>query len=77
MVLAGCLVDSTALSRLPQYLVAERYTADRVALLATGDLRAGLVALCPPDATTPETRAAALTSAPALIELCAFARALA
>jgi hypothetical protein len=43
-----------------------------VALAATGDLRAALVALAPDDAETAEARAAALTTSP-LADLLAFA----
>jgi tetratricopeptide (TPR) repeat protein len=72
VVLAGCLVDSSALSKLESYLTFERMTADRMALLLTGDLRAGLAALCPIDAVTIEARAQALTEVAALRELVAF-----
>jgi hypothetical protein len=43
-----------------------------MALAATGDLRAGLAALCPADATTAEARRAALVDQPALADLLAF-----
>jgi len=70
--LAAAAVDSRAGTAAAEYARAERLSADRVALAATGDLRAGLVALAPADATTAEARAAALGNAP-LAELLAFA----
>jgi hypothetical protein len=76
-VLAACLVDSTAGAAAAQYATRERLSADRAALIATGDLRAGLAALCPAHVTTAEERAEALAEAPALIELVGFASSLA
>ena len=72
VVLAAAVVDSQAAAGAADYARAERLTADRVALAATGDLRAALVALAPADATTPDARAAAL-AAPPLSDLIAFA----
>jgi tetratricopeptide (TPR) repeat protein len=72
VVLAAVVLDSTALGASAAYSSAERRTADRMALAATGDLRAGLAALCPPDATTAEARRAALTEHPAIADLLAF-----
>jgi tetratricopeptide (TPR) repeat protein len=72
VVLAACIVDPVALSSAPGYAVAERLTADRFALAATGDLRAALAALCPADATSVDARADALTESPAIAELLAF-----
>jgi hypothetical protein len=74
VVLAGCVLDAGALEAARAWCVAERLTADRTALALTGDLRAALTALCPPQlATTAEARADALGSVPALVELLAFA----
>ncbi|HEX9105084.1 MAG TPA: hypothetical protein VF997_22890, partial [Polyangia bacterium] len=70
--LAAAAVDPRAAAGAGEYARAERLSADRVALAATGDLRAGLLALAPADATTPEARNAAL-AAPPLSELIAFA----
>lgn len=70
--LAAAAVDSQAVARAADWARAERLTADRVALAATGDPRAALVALAPADATTPEARTAALGAGP-LAELIAFA----
>jgi tetratricopeptide (TPR) repeat protein len=74
-VLAACLVDSSAPQAAAHYAAAERLSADRAALAATGDLRAGLMALCPGDATTAAARAEALTEG-VLAELLAFASSL-
>jgi hypothetical protein len=76
-VLAACLVDSTASQAAARYAQAERLSADRAAFLATGDLRAGLLALCPQEVTTAEARAEALSEVPAIVELLAFATSLA
>jgi tetratricopeptide (TPR) repeat protein len=73
VVLAAIVLDSVALTGSTAYCVAERLTADRVALALTGDLRAGLAALCPTDVTTSEARHAALTDHPPLAELLSFA----
>ncbi|HEX6835979.1 MAG TPA: tetratricopeptide repeat protein, partial [Polyangia bacterium] len=70
--LAAAAVDSQAAARAADYARDERLSADRVALAATGDLRAALIALAPADATTPEARTAAL-AVPPLSELIAFA----
>ncbi len=69
---AAAAVDSQAAAGAADYTRAERLSADRVALAATGDLRAALIALAPTDAATPEARAAALATPP-LSELIAFA----
>jgi hypothetical protein len=74
-VLASCLVDSSAMQQLAAFCAAERLSADRAALAMTGDLRAGLRALCPPEATTIGARLAALKGGP-LRELLAFAESL-
>jgi tetratricopeptide (TPR) repeat protein len=74
--LAACLVDSSAAQAAASYPEVERLSADRAALLSTGDLRAGLCALCPQEANTPEARAAALEEVPALAQLLAFASSL-
>jgi hypothetical protein len=70
--LAAAVADAQVAAHASAYALAERLSADRVALAATGDLRAGLIALAPVDATTPEARAAAL-STPPLADLIAFA----
>jgi hypothetical protein len=75
MVLAAAAVDSSLPAAAADYARAERLTADRVAYAATGDLRAGLVALAPAAASSSEARAAALAT-PALAALVAFALAL-
>jgi tetratricopeptide (TPR) repeat protein len=71
--LANVLTDPSAMVSASAYTAAERLTADRVALCATGDLRAALCALVPSDATTARGRIAALRNAPAIVELLAFA----
>jgi tetratricopeptide (TPR) repeat protein len=76
-VLAACLVDSSTPEAAAAYAQTERLSADRTALIVTGDLRAGLQALCPADATTPDARAAALGEVPALAELLSFATSIA
>jgi len=73
IVLAACVLDGQALASGQAYCVAERRSADRTALALTGDLRAALWALGPPEATTPEARALALVQTPALLELIRFA----
>ena len=50
VVLAAAAVDSQAAAGAADYARAERLTADRVALAATGDLRAALTALAAADA---------------------------
>jgi hypothetical protein len=70
--LAAAVVDSQAVAGAEEWVRYERLTADRVALAITGDLRAGLAALAPASATTPEARAAALALSP-LADLVAFA----
>lgn len=77
MVLAACVTDSAALAAGAEYAAAERHSADRVALARTGDLRAGLAALAPAEATTAKLRLTALREVPALVELLAFAATLA
>jgi hypothetical protein len=72
VVLAAAVVDSQAAARAEDNARAERLSADRVALAATGDLRSALVALCPAAATTATERAAALTDSP-LADILAFA----
>ncbi|MGZ3427522.1 MAG: tetratricopeptide repeat protein, partial [Polyangia bacterium] len=72
VVLAAAVADPQAAAGAADYVRAELLTADRVALAATGDLRAALTALVSDEATTPEARAAAL-GAPPLSELLAFA----
>ncbi len=76
-VLAACLVDSSAPAAAAAYAAAERLSADRAALVITGDLRAGLAALCPEEAVTVEARAQALSEVHAIVELVAFASSLA
>ncbi len=71
--LANCVLDANALGSSMTYCAAERLTADRVAYAMTGDLRAALSALAPPEANTAELRAAALAQSPGLLELLAFA----
>jgi len=73
IVLAACVLDGQALASGQAYCVAERRSADRTALALTGDLRAALWALGPPEAATPEARTAALLQTPALHELIRFA----
>jgi tetratricopeptide (TPR) repeat protein len=73
MALTSCVLDSAALASGDAYVAAERLTADRVALAVTGDLRAALVALCPPSAATAVARGAAIAEVPELVELLAFA----
>jgi hypothetical protein len=72
MVLANVIVDSSAVAAADDYARTERLSAGRAALAATGDLRAGLTALAPADATSLEVRAAALGH-PELADLIAFA----
>jgi hypothetical protein len=72
VVLAAAAVDSQAAAGAADYARAGRLSADRVALAATGDLRAALTALAATDATTPEARATALATPP-LSDLIAFA----
>ena len=72
MVLATAVANPQAAASAADYARAERRSADRVALAATGDLRAALAALVSNEATTPEARAAAL-AAPPLSDLLAFA----
>lgn len=69
MTLRECLADRSALAAASAYCAAERLTADRVALAATGDYRAALVTLGPAEATTPASRARALLEHPPLSEL--------
>jgi hypothetical protein len=76
-VLAACLVDSSALQAAARYAQAERLSADRAAFIATGDLRAALLALTPAEAVTADERAEALSDVPAVAELLAFASSLA
>jgi hypothetical protein len=73
--LAAAAADSSLPAAAADYARAERLSADRIAYAATGDLRAGLVALAPAAASSSEARAAALAT-PALSELVAFALAL-
>jgi len=70
--LAAAALDNAALASGQAYCAAERWSADRAALSATGDARAALTALAAPDVATPDARTAALTHAPALIELLRF-----
>ena len=78
VVLAQVVLDASALTGSAAYCAAERLTADRMALGATGDLRAGLAALCPPDnCGTAEERRASLTGHRAIADLLAFASRLA
>jgi Tfp pilus assembly protein PilF len=72
MVLANVILDSSAAAAADDYARTERLSAGRAAFAATGDLRAGLVALAPADATSLEVRAAALGH-PELADLIAFA----
>ena len=73
--LADRLVDRSAAERAPGYARAERLSADRVAYAATGDLRAGLVALGG-EASDAAARERAVLEDPALVDLIGFARAL-
>jgi tetratricopeptide (TPR) repeat protein len=75
--LAACVVDSTASAAAAHYAVNERLSADRAALAITGDLRAGLVALCPVERESIGSRAEALAEVRPLAELVAFASQLA
>jgi hypothetical protein len=74
--LANLVVDRAAAEHVDRYAVAERLTANRVAYIVTGDLRAGLVALCPPGADDPRARLRTLHEDPAMMDLAAFARSL-
>ncbi len=71
-VVLAAAVDGQVAAGAPAYAQAERLTADRVALAATGDLRAALLALAPDDDGSPDARTAALTQSP-LSDLLAFA----
>jgi hypothetical protein len=75
-VLAACVVDSSAQAAAATYAYAERLSCDRAALAITGDLRAGLVALCPRDVESAADRAEALVEARELAELVHFATAI-
>ncbi|MDB4970575.1 MAG: Tetratricopeptide 4 [Myxococcales bacterium] len=75
VVLAAAVVDSRAAAAAADWIRAERLSADRAALAATGDLRAALTALAPSEGTGVAERAALLTTSP-LGDLVAFALAL-
>jgi hypothetical protein len=71
--LAALLTDPAAMMGALGYCAAERLSADRAALMATGDLRAALGALAPPEASNARARIMLLSRAPAIVELLKFA----
>ncbi len=77
MSLANLVVDRGAAEQAEAYAEHERLTANRVALVVTGDLRAGLTALCGNVGDSAAERDQAMIEDPALADLVAFAFSLA
>ncbi len=77
MSLANLVVDRGAAEHAETYAEQERLTANRVALVVTGDLRAGLTALAGNVGDSAAERDQAMIGDPALADLVAFAFSLA